>query len=75
MAQAVGIPVCGIGGVSTAEDAIAFLLCGASCVQVGTASYTNPAAAIEIRDGLREYCERHGLRGVADLVGALEAPA
>ncbi len=74
LAQAVEIPICGIGGISTAADAIAFLLCGARCVQVGTASYRDPGTAVEIRDGIRAYCERHGVPGPAALVGALERP-
>ena len=73
-AQAVSIPVCGIGGIMTAEDALEFLLAGASAVQVGTASYINPAAAAEIADGIRAYCERHGVARVADLIGTAEMP-
>lgn len=73
--RAVRIPVCGIGGILTAEDAIKFLLCGATAVQVGTASYLDPAAAGRVVDGLVAYAERHGVRRIADLVGALEVPA
>ena len=72
--QAVGIPICGIGGISSGEDAAAFLLCGASAVQVGTATYANPLAALEIRDGLEAYLERQGLPGVGALIGALGPP-
>jgi dihydroorotate dehydrogenase (NAD+) catalytic subunit len=71
-ARAVRLPICGIGGIATGEDAVAFLLCGASAVQVGTATYVNPRAALEVRDGIRAYCERHGVARVRDLVGALE---
>jgi dihydroorotate dehydrogenase (NAD+) catalytic subunit len=71
-ARAVRIPVCGIGGIATGENAVAFLLCGATCVQVGTATYTNPTAGLEVRDGLAAYCARHGLERVRDLIGALE---
>jgi dihydroorotate dehydrogenase (NAD+) catalytic subunit len=69
--RAVSLPICGIGGIATGADAVAFLLCGASCVQVGTATYTNPRASLEVRDGLRDYCQRHGLHA-RELVGALE---
>jgi len=72
VSRAVGIPVCGIGGIASAEDAVAFLLCGASAVQVGTITYANPAAALEIRDGLTRYLERHGIPSVRDLIGGLE---
>jgi dihydroorotate dehydrogenase (NAD+) catalytic subunit len=71
--RAVKIPICGIGGIATGEDAVAFLLCGASAVQVGTLTYTNPAAGLEVRDGLAAYCRSHGVARVTDLVGALEA--
>jgi dihydroorotate dehydrogenase (NAD+) catalytic subunit len=70
--RSVGIPVCGIGGIASAEDAVAFLLCGASAVQVGTITYANPGAALEIRDGLARYLERHGIPAVRDLIGGLE---
>jgi dihydroorotate dehydrogenase (NAD+) catalytic subunit len=73
-ASAVEIPVCGIGGICTAEDAIQFLLCGAAAVQVGTANFLNPTAAVEVADGIAEYCVRHGVDRVSDLVGAVEFP-
>ena len=72
--RAVAIPICGIGGIGTAEDAIKFLICGATAVQVGTASYLNPMAAGEVADGIAEYARRHSLARIADLVGALELP-
>lgn len=74
VAQAVQIPVCGMGGISSAEDVVAFLLCGASAVQIGTATYVNPKAADEIRAGLLDYLARHGLASVRDLIGKLEFP-
>jgi dihydroorotate dehydrogenase (NAD+) catalytic subunit len=72
--RAVAIPVCGIGGIATAEDALKFLLCGASAVQVGTANYTNPMAAAEVADGIVAWCAANGVARVADLVGTLEVP-
>jgi len=72
--RAVKLPLCGIGGIESAEDAVKFLLCGATAVQVGTANYRNPAVAGEIADGIRAYAARHGFARVADLVGALDAP-
>jgi dihydroorotate dehydrogenase (NAD+) catalytic subunit len=74
-ARAVEIPVCGIGGICTAEDAIQFLLCGAAAVQVGTANFLNPTAAVEVAEGIGEYCVRHGVERVSDLVGAVEFPS
>jgi dihydroorotate dehydrogenase (NAD+) catalytic subunit len=73
--QAVRIPVCGIGGIMTAEDAIKFLVCGATAVQVGTANYLNPLAALEVAEGIEAYAAAHGVARVVDLVGTLEMPA
>jgi dihydroorotate dehydrogenase (NAD+) catalytic subunit len=72
--RAVSIPVCGIGGITSAEDAVKFLLCGATAVQVGTSNYLDPGVAGSVADGLVAYLERHGIPRVADLVGALEIP-
>lgn len=65
-----GVPVLGLGGISTAEDALEFLLAGARAVGVGTATLVNPAAALAILEGLRDYCQRRGVQRLADLVGA-----
>jgi dihydroorotate dehydrogenase (NAD+) catalytic subunit len=70
-ARAVRIPIIGCGGVMTAADAVEHLLAGATAVQVGTASFLDPAAMIGILDGLAAYCERHGVARVADLTGAV----
>ena len=72
--RAVKLPICGIGGIQDADDAVRFLLCGATAIQVGTANYLNPLAAVEVVDGLAAYAERHGIARIADLVGALEVP-
>jgi dihydroorotate dehydrogenase (NAD+) catalytic subunit len=73
-AQAVKIPICGIGGITNAEDAVKFLLCGASAVQVGTINYLNPMAAGEIAAGIEAYAARHGFSRVSDITGKLEFP-
>ena len=72
--RAVSIPICGIGGIRDAADAVRFLLCGATAVQVGTANYLNPMAAAEVVEGLEAYAARHRIARIADLVGALELP-
>jgi dihydroorotate dehydrogenase (NAD+) catalytic subunit len=72
-ARAVKIPLCGMGGIASGPDAVAFLLCGASAVQVGTQTYTNPRAALEVVEGIADYCRRHTLPSSRELVGALEA--
>jgi dihydroorotate dehydrogenase (NAD+) catalytic subunit len=65
---ALRIPVIAIGGISTARDALEFILAGATAVQVGTANFSDPCAAIKVRDGIREYCEREHAT-VAELIG------
>ena len=70
-AQAVTIPVIGCGGIGTLEDAVEYLLAGASAVQVGTANFIHPTAMIDIIDALPGFLRRHGLARVADLTGAV----
>jgi len=72
VAGAVSIPVIGMGGIMDATDAAEFLLAGATAVAVGTANFVDPTATVRVVDGLTEYCRRHGVRRVAELVGALE---
>ncbi len=69
VARAVKCPVVGLGGIMTANDAIEFLLAGASAVAVGTANFVNPRASVEIADGIRDYLVERGLKSVKDLVG------
>lgn len=69
--RAVKIPVIGCGGISTTEDAIEYLLAGAAAVQVGTATFVQPAAMISIIDGLRRFCERRDIPRVSELIGAV----
>ena len=73
VAQSVPLPLIGIGGIQTGEDAVEFLLAGATAVQVGTATFVDPRAPLKVRDGIAAYCARHGVRDVRDLVGALLA--
>jgi dihydroorotate dehydrogenase (NAD+) catalytic subunit len=73
--RAVRLPICGVGGIASAEDAVKFLLVGATAVQVGTQNYLDPGVAGAVADGIAAYCARHGFRRAADLVGALELPA
>lgn len=72
VAKAVSVPVVGVGGIMTGEDAIEFLLAGATAVQVGTANFVDPTSTVRVLDGMAEYCLRHGVARVADLTGALE---
>ena len=70
-AHAVDIPVIGMGGIVCAEDAIEFLLAGATAVQVGTQNFTDTFACPKIIEGLNDWCDRHGVKTVSELTGAL----
>jgi dihydroorotate dehydrogenase (NAD+) catalytic subunit len=72
VAARVKIPVIGVGGILNAEDAVEFLITGASAVQVGTAHFRNPAACIEITEGIESYLGRHGIHSVTDLIGSIQ---
>jgi len=69
--QAVRIPLIGIGGIATVEDALEFIIAGARAVQVGTANFYDPSASIKIVRGLAAYCEQHGLANIGQLVGTV----
>lgn len=71
VSKVVKIPIIGLGGISSASDAIEFLLAGASAIQVGTANFIDPAISIKIIRGIEEYMQRHNIEKVAELTGAL----
>jgi dihydroorotate dehydrogenase (NAD+) catalytic subunit len=71
-AHAVKIPVIGMGGISTPEDVIEFMLAGASAVQIGTASYWDPCATEKIVDGVEEWCKERHISRIADLIGGMQ---
>ena len=71
-AKKVSIPIIGLGGIETGEDAAAFMLCGAQAVQVGTANFTDPYAAPKIIEGLNAWCDRHGVENISELTGTLQ---
>lgn len=72
VAKAVNIPVIGLGGISSATDAIEFLLAGASAIEIGTANFIDPAISAKVAKGIVEYCERQGVEDVNELVGGLK---
>jgi dihydroorotate dehydrogenase (NAD+) catalytic subunit len=74
VSSAVDVPVIGMGGIMCAEDAVEFMLAGASAVAVGTANFVDPTVTMRIIDGLAEYCNAHDVERAADLTGALETP-
>ena len=71
VAKAVKIPVIGLGGISSATDAIEFLLAGASAIEIGTANFIDPAISAKVARGITEYCERQGVKDVNELIGGL----
>jgi dihydroorotate dehydrogenase (NAD+) catalytic subunit len=73
-ARAVSIPIVGMGGIVTPEDAVEFLLAGATAIQVGTASYADPRATERLAKGLESWCRSHQVERIASLTGALEIP-
>ncbi len=67
-----GVPIVGIGGITTASDAIEFMMVGASAVQIGTANLVDPGVSVKVVSGMRQYCEDHGIDHISELVGVLE---
>jgi dihydroorotate dehydrogenase (NAD+) catalytic subunit len=72
VAKAVKIPVVGLGGIMNAQDAVEFLLAGATAVEIGTANFIDPAITVKVVDGINDYLERHHFSSVKDIIGALE---
>ena len=70
-AQAVKIPVIGMGGIGSAEDALEFILAGATAVAVGCMTFHEPATAVSVIDGMKDYMIRHGIERISDLTGAV----
>ncbi|MGL4520294.1 MAG: dihydroorotate dehydrogenase [Phocaeicola sp.] len=72
VANAVKIPVIGLGGIMNWKDAVEFLLAGATAVQIGTANFIDPAITVKVADGINDYLERHGCSSVQEIIGALK---
>lgn len=70
-ANAVKIPVIGLGGIMNGRDALEFILAGATAVEVGTANFIDPAVTMHIIDYIEDYCERHGISSITELIGAV----
>ena len=71
-AQAVKIPIIGMGGICTAEDAMEFILAGATAVSIGTANFTNPYTTVEVIDGIEAYMRRHSVEDINELIGLVK---
>ena len=72
VAKAVNIPVIGLGGISTAEDAIEFLMAGATAIEIGTANFLDPAVNIKVRDGINAWLDAHGCQSVDEIIGVIK---
>jgi dihydroorotate dehydrogenase (NAD+) catalytic subunit len=70
--KASNVPVIGLGGIVSVEDALEFLIVGAKAIQVGTANFVNPQVTLEIISGLENYLRRQGLREINQIIGTLE---
>jgi dihydroorotate dehydrogenase (NAD+) catalytic subunit len=71
VAKAVKIPVVGLGGISSATDAIEFLMAGATAIEIGTANFLDPGITIKVRDGINQWLDAHGCKNVLEIVGCL----
>lgn len=71
VAKAVKIPVVGLGGIMTAEDAIEFLMAGATAIEIGTANFIDPAVTIKVRDGISDWLDSHGCKSVQEIIGVV----
>jgi dihydroorotate dehydrogenase (NAD+) catalytic subunit len=74
VAQAVRLPIIGMGGILTAEDALEFIIAGATAVAVGTANFIDPAAALKVIEGLERYCVTNGIPDIRQVIGSLQIP-
>ena len=72
VAKAVNIPVVGLGGISSAEDAIEFFLAGATAIEIGTANFIDPTITIKVKDGINEWLDKHGCESLHDIIGQLD---
>jgi dihydroorotate dehydrogenase (NAD+) catalytic subunit len=75
VAQAVKVPLIGIGGIMDYRDALEFMIVGASAVEIGTANFVNPRASLDVIAGLNEHCKAHGIKRITEMVGTLRIPA
>ena len=71
VAKAVKIPVVGLGGISSAKDALEFLMAGATAIEIGTANFLDPAVTIKVRDGINEWLDAHGCQDIHEIIGCL----
>ena len=71
VAKAVKIPVIGLGGISSTNDALEFLMAGATAIEIGTANFIDPTITIKVIDGIQEYLNRHNIKNINDIIGII----
>lgn len=69
--RAVSIPIIGLGGIMNATDAIEFIMCGATAIQIGTANFIDPAVSIKVIDGIEAWCDSHGVKDIHEIIGVI----
>ncbi len=72
VAKAVKVPIIGLGGIMTAKDAIEFLMCGATAIEIGTANFIDPTTTIKVRDGINNWLDAHGVKSVEEIIGVID---
>jgi dihydroorotate dehydrogenase (NAD+) catalytic subunit len=72
VSRAVNIPVIGLGGISSATDAIEFIMAGASAIEIGTANFLDPAISVKVAQGINEWLDAHNVASVKDIIGVAE---
>ena len=71
VAHAVKIPVVGLGGIMNATDAIEFMMCGATAIEIGTANFIDPGITKKVKDGINDWLDAHGCKSVQEIIGAI----
>lgn len=72
VAKAVHVPIVGLGGIMNAKDALEFLMCGATAIEIGTANFIDPAVTIKVRDGINDWLDAHGCKSVEEIIGVID---
>ena len=72
VAKAVRVPIVGLGGIMNAKDALEFLMCGATAIEIGTANFIDPAVTIKVRDGINDWLDAHGCKSVEEIIGVID---
>ena len=72
VAKAVHVPIVGLGGIMNAKDALEFLMCGATAIEIGTANFIDPTVTIKVRDGINDWLDAHGCKSVEEIIGVID---